>query len=193
VGTRNLTLRQAKDLADVGRYLASQGDIILSGNAEGADHAFVMGANEVNTMRVKLYLPWGGFRAEHVSMGNRVILPTQDDINGAEKVWKIYRTSAYGFTDWESLSDSTKKLMGRNWGIISNSERVIAAPSFNDYGPKGGTGFALNIADYLSKPVRLIDFRKPEDPSWDKCRVCGCGRTLFDCGRGMYHLMKAYA
>lgn len=193
VGTRTLTNIQAQNLGQVGRFLARKNHRIVSGNAEGADHAFALGANTVDTGKVLLFLPWDGFRSEHIADGNLLGVVSDDDVATAAEVWKVHREHFYGYGSWDQMADSTKRLMARNVSIIRASDKVIAVPSFDGRGNfKGGTGFAISIGEYMSKPIQVIDLRKPADPTWDLCGTCGLGRTFFACG-GAYHSLAAYA
>ncbi len=193
VGTRILSQAQAKNLYDIGRYLARKRHTVVTGNAEGSDHAFAAGASSYDAKRVELYLPFANFRLEQICHeGNKLYLPQPNHFEKAAEVWAKRRAATYGYGHWRTLADTTQCFMARNFQLVEASEKVIAAPSFNGRGePAGGTAFALQCAEELGREVQILDLRLPPDPEWDRCPNCEIGRTVWACG-DKYHRLKAY-
>lgn len=138
-------------MENIGAYLVSNGYIISTGNAKGADQAFARGANRVNPKLVRLYLPWPSYEIENIVPYNEVI-PYQ------EESW-LTEAAKY-HPKWSTLKDSVKKLHARNVGIVKGACQIIAFPNNNKIGG-GGTGMGLRLAEAYSIP--LIDLSKQED------------------------------
>lgn len=169
---------------------AKLGHTIITGGAPGTDQAAIRGALLSGKRNIKVLLPWETF--EEINLANipvelKVIPPTvvYPQLPFREMLEYYYDRS------WETIRQSNQKLMGRNYDIVQESDRIIAFPNMKDGHPTGGTQFGIWIAKYLRKPVTIIPTDGKYD-QWDLCSNCGCHRTLWDCG-GSYHGLKAYS
>ncbi len=191
---------EGKMLVEMGRFLATRGHSIHSGNAVGADQAFAIGANSVNPEQVWLYLPWAGYEAGAIRPQNQTFRlstnPTEAKATAlkAREYYNQYRHN--NPAAWESLSYGVQCLMRRNVEIISSANRMVAAPRcLPDGTPTGGTAFGIFLAEKIFQiPVSLVRLDIPysdQGPSWDRCHTCGFKRTFWDCGNP-YHALKGY-
>lgn len=141
IGSRKTPDNVIHVMEDMGEALAKLGFILKTGNAQGADQAFARGANRVDPHLIWLYLPWKGYEKEAIVEGNRVLYPSQEDVDEAVKRHPAGENLTYG----------VRKLMGRNLGIISQIEKVYAyqIPELT----RGGTWFGINYAVEFGIPV----------------------------------------
>lgn len=133
IGSRSLLAKDITLCETIGRYIASVGSIVVTGNAKGADQAYARGANSVAPTAVRLYLPWRTYNAEAIVEGNKVI-------KEPEKIW--YQIAAKYHPNWGSLKRGGRCLHARNVGIIGVSDFVVAFPS-GGYG--GGTAMGMRL------------------------------------------------
>ena len=89
---------------------ALRGFILRTGNAEGADLAFLNGASKVDNKLIELHLPWTGFRKSEVREGNTVFVTGFDP--------EARRIAAEHHPAWDSCSKHARALHGRNTTII---------------------------------------------------------------------------
>ena len=64
-------------MEQLGRSLAEQGLVLRTGNCTGADQAFQRGANSISPKLVELCLPWPGYEAASIRLGNAVHMPNR--------------------------------------------------------------------------------------------------------------------
>lgn len=149
----------------VGKYLASQGVILRSGGAEGADKAFEVGCDTVKG-RKEVYIPWKGFND---SSSNLIV----KDKNAFEIAKKYH-------PQWSILSQGAKKLQARNChqvlGEDLNSPSAFIICWTKDGNGQGGTGQALRIAKDYNIPV------------FD----CGSYDDIDECRKELFEFIKQY-
>lgn len=149
VGSRDLSPEQILICESIGKYLASHGHTVVSGNAKGADQAFQRGAGDG---AVILCLPWAKYE-----------LAARPKVTAA-----VY--TEYGMEDWEvalkchpawaRLSEAVQKLMVRNAAIVRLSEKIVAWSRLDARGKwTGGTSHTLRCAELLGKPI--VDLSDP--------------------------------
>ncbi len=138
IGSRETPTALEPVIAQIATTLDSQGYILRSGGADGADTMF-----ERHAIHKEIYLPWRGFN-ENTS---NLYTATADAFVLAQK----YHPA------WDKLSQAAKKLMSRNcYQILGQDlktpvEFVICWTK--DGRASGGTGQALRIAEDLKIPV----------------------------------------
>jgi len=141
IGSRKITPTQQKICIAVGYFLAKLGHHISSGNAEGADAHFAIGANAVNPELVNLYLTGKNHNPQFIQHGNHLYY--ENEFPEWEELSRIH-------PKYDSLKPYVKKLMNRNAGIILSCDLVIAMPNEK---VTGGTAHSMKIAQSLNKKV----------------------------------------
>lgn len=189
IGSREINNNETYFLRSIGARIVLDGDNIISGNAIGSDGAFAFGGSAINPTRVFLMLPWDTYNESQIIRGNihRSVYPEE-----MEKA-AIFYDEIYGDGRWEHLKQGTKKLMGRNYSIVSNADLVVAYPRWD--GPEfvGGTATGIKMAYMLGIPVEIINPIK--EYYYDYCRQC-CqpqNNAHRSCTNYNYHNLKAYA
>lgn len=131
----------------IARELASQGAILRSGAAAGADSAFECGAGEAK----EIFLPWAGFNGSRSPLYR--IPPAAFEI------------AARFHPAWQTLGGAVRKLMARNSQQVLGGELDHASgfvlcwtPDAVELGSEtsvktGGTGQAIRIASGHGVPV----------------------------------------
>lgn len=152
-GHRELIISEKLYLASIGASYAEQGHTIVSGNAPGADQAYVIGASEVDPGLVELYLPWPTFEKAKIKPGNRFWT--------ADQAWPRHiELASAASPGWDHVAPAGRLLCIRNamvlfrWG--QPADRFIALPDRTSHG-WGGTGHAMRVAASLGIPVWLAD------------------------------------
>lgn len=193
IGTRNVNSPVvAKRLYDIGRKIVSDGKILVTGNAPGADQIFAEGGNDVDPRRVVLMLPWAHFEFGAIEPENQIFVPSPAEIERAGCLYDEIR----GNTLFSRLTTGTQKLMARNVKIIAMADEVIAMPRRGSEGlPEGGTWFGMQLAHYNGIPLRDLSLEQIDpETKWDICP--GCHRhqqdPAPDCTK-LFHELKAYA
>lgn len=153
IGTRDdLDDSRIQTCALVGYYLARRGKIINTGNADGCDSIYAIGANKVDPKLVHLYLPFETYNPHYIHPQNTIIYEADHPewIPIAREQHYLYDTG---------LSKKAQKAMNRNAGIVLNSQLVIAMPSrIKSWG--GGTGHGMKVAKAANIP--LLNINKDE-------------------------------
>lgn len=153
IGTRDdLDDSRIQACALIGYYLARLGKIINTGNADGCDSIFAIGANNVDPKLVHLYLPFEEYNPQYIHPDNTVIYESDHPewIPIAREHHYLYDTK---------LSKKAQNAMNRNAGIVLNSQLVIAMPSRKkSWG--GGTGHGMKVAKANNIP--LLNINKDE-------------------------------
>lgn len=139
IGSRNTPINVCNYMQKLGEAFAHKGFTLRSGNAAGADEAFIRGALKVKDSKMQIFLPWKNFGT--LKNDNFIY-----DIPGeAFKMAKKFHPS------WTKLSDGGKKLMARNVMQILGPSLDIPADFVICYTvdgkSSGGTGQALRMAE----------------------------------------------
>ena len=162
IGAREAPKEILSMIEKIGGHMARKGYILRSGAAEGSSTSFEKGCDEAGGKKL-IFLPWRGFN------GNNSPLYTIPD-----RAFDIVK----GLNPaWSAQSDSTKKLQARYAMTMLGQQVKEPSACVLCYTPggkqKGGTGFALKIAQKYRIPVfdigafeqvldsvkdRLIDF-----------------------------------
>lgn len=168
IGRLDLSPTDVGHLQSIGRRTVAAGDLLVSGNAPGADQAYALGGNMENPSLVELCLPWASFEkrwimeqpdhtyggGSNVLEGNRIRLAenaTYDHLHLANDAHPIF----------SKLSRGAQKLLVRNAMMLIDddgvvSSQVIAMPNREKQG-WGGTGHTMRCAFSLQIPVWLVD------------------------------------
>ena len=151
VGSRETPEHILNIMHHIGAYLATQGWVLRSGAANGADASFEEGALHVEG-ETEIYLPWRGFN-NHTSE----LHPGKYPFSSKEKQF-----SAKFHPAWDKCSPSARLLHQRNTRIMLgleavHGEMVQASKFVLCWTPggqlKGGTAQALRIATALNIPI----------------------------------------
>jgi len=149
VGSRQTPEHILQLMNEVARYLESEGWILRSGAAEGADSAFEEG---IHDEAKEIYLPWAGYN----NSGSR-LNPKEYPFTQMEQDF-----TAWFHPAWKRCSPSARLLHQRNTRIVLGLE-AIHGPKVKPSEfliawtvkgiPTGGTGQALRIAKYHDIPI----------------------------------------
>ena len=151
VGSRDTPEHILNIMHHIGAYLATQGWVLRSGAANGADTSFEEGALHVKG-ETEIYLPWGGFN-HHKSE----LHPGKYPFSSKEKQF-----SAKFHPAWNKCSPSARLMHQRNLRQVIgmetiHGEMVQASKFVVCWTPggqlKGGTAQALRIATALNIPI----------------------------------------
>jgi len=136
IGARETPLDITNKMAEIATQLSRHDYILRSGGADGADHAFEIGAKD----KSQLFLPWEGFK------GKKGIVPPLN-IEMVEKYHpKPSRLSAAGL---KLMSRNSYQVLGPN--LDDPVEFVLCWTK--DGKASGGTGQALRIAKDYQIPI----------------------------------------
>lgn len=153
IGSRETPLEYLDLMTKLAQKLASEGWILRSGGADGADTGFENGAP--NDRRA-IYLPWSGFNGrEHGVQPSRFNNHAQ-----AENIASRFHPA------WDRLTRGPRALMARNvyqllGDDLQTPSRMVICwapnPKFDNDGRvidvKGGTGLAVRLAVEYNVPV----------------------------------------
>lgn len=126
----------------MGAFLGSNGYVLRSGAAQGADKAFENGCEKVNGYK-EIYLPWKSFEGS--------------DSNLIVSNIKAYNIAERFHPYWQNLSVGARKLQSRNSHQVLGYD--LETPSnfilcwTKDGKGSGGTGQAIRIANHYNIPV----------------------------------------
>jgi len=118
----------------MGAELVRRGFSIISGNASGADQAWVRGGNDVDPAKVKLCLPWRSFEAQAIHPGN--VVAVLDELQSSEKVSYFHLAAKY-HPAWDQLMLGARKLHARNAMIVEPAQELVG---YVDHSRPGGGG-----------------------------------------------------
>jgi len=156
IGTRDLSPEQVEILANKGAQLSggSDGPMILSGNASGADQAWV---SKLYLSEYILYLPWTNYerQARPVEVAFEVV--DEADRTLTQPYWDEY-AELTNKVSWSKLKFGTTSLQARNYKMIKDCDEVYAAPGWKDGSPTGGTAFGIFLAQKMRKKHNIIEF-----------------------------------
>lgn len=160
IGSRETPSNILSLMTNIAGWMESQGWVLRSGGAKGADTAFEMGVKNLNMMQI--FVPWKGFsRSKH-----HCFAWLSPDIEA-----KAYGLAAQYHPNWDACSFGAKALHARNMAQILGPELDIPADMVICWTPnasgKGGTGQALRIARALEIPV--FDLGVPADELYPLC------------------------
>lgn len=157
IGSRETPDDILRGMRILGRFLASEGHILRSGGATGADSAFEEGW-KLSSGKMEIYLPWDGF--EKKRGGRPGYFSNMPDLPILEEY--VTRFHPKG----EKLQQSFRKLMKRNcyqilgYDLNTKTDLVIMfAPEIkkDSFGKikncSGGTGFAVRMAYEFGIPI----------------------------------------
>lgn len=153
IGTRDdLDDARIQTCALIGYYLARLGKIINTGNADGCDSIYALGANKVDPKLVHLYLPFDDYNPQYIHPDNTIIYEAD------HPEWIPIAKACHGAYDTK-LTAKGRSAMNRNAGIVMNSQLVIAMPSrLKSWG--GGTGHGMKVAK--ANNIALLNINKEE-------------------------------
>ena len=153
IGSRKTPTHIQAIMRHIGGYLCSQGWVLRSGAAQGADTAFEDGAKAHDpNARQEIYLPWVGFNHHPSDLHPRNIPFSQAEMD----------LSAQMHPAWDKCSPSARLLHQRNLRQLLGCEAVsgeqVVASKFvvcwTEGGlMKGGTAQALRIAQACNIPI----------------------------------------
>lgn len=159
IGARKAPDTAIRQLGGIAVWMADRGWGLRTGGAEGADQAFMYGADHAGGEK-QVFLPWNGFNELesefcHVSAA-------------ALKIAEEHHHS------WGKLSQGARKLMGRN-------SRQVLGPALDDpsncvicWTPggkgRGGTGQALRIAGHYEIPIFDLG-REDQEEVWREIQL----------------------
>lgn len=150
IGNRNLSFDAILLCNHIGFALAENDYTLVSGNADGADSAFVDGASKVLNHKVEIKLPWKSFNANKLKSTYVVgdVYPNEYAIL-AESLCP----------NWKSFTYPVKQLFIRNVAIVKETRFVLAmfANEENMSSKHGGTIFALKIANKYNIPYLKLN------------------------------------
>jgi hypothetical protein len=150
IGSRKTPSAVLHSMEEMGRDWAAQGWILRSGNCQGADQAFQRGANAVSTRLVELFLPWPGYEADGIALGNIVYTPTS----------RAYEIAAQYHPAWQKCSTAMQALHARNVQIILGFLLDDPVDNLVCWTPNGvavgGTAIGIRIAQEHGIPIRNL-------------------------------------
>jgi len=143
IGSRETPAHIMEIMNQVARYLESQGWILRSGAAKGADSAFEEG---IHDEAKEIYLPWAGYNNHPSDLNpkNFPFSPNKQDF------------TARFHPAWERCSPAARLLHQRNTRIMFGIEHEpvgFVVCWTKDGMIAGGTGQALRITRHLDIPV----------------------------------------
>lgn len=148
VGSRRTPADILLQMTKIASFMESQGYILHSGRADGADKAFEDGVSD-RAMK-KIFLPWRLFNRSY----SNLYLITEEAMRLAEKFHPF----------WEALSHPGKQLMARNGyqvlGESLNDPVDMLICYTTDGKASGGTGQAIRIAQHYKIPIFNMFFKK---------------------------------
>lgn len=145
IGSRETPLDVLAYFEQLGQWFAANRWTLRSGHADGADKAFENGCNIAGGSK-EIYIPWKGFNSSNSEL-------TADSINDR----RAYIIAAEHHPHWNTLKETTKKLMVRNvyqvlGKDLTNYSKLIVCWTKGGTGC-GGTGQAIRIAETYGIPV----------------------------------------
>jgi hypothetical protein len=163
IGSRETPPAVLDLMARAASWLASEGWVLRTGMAAGADQAFYRGARAHGAF--ELYLPWPAFEAGARSPAHRAEQLVLDQPNAA-----AYELAARLHPAWSRLTRGVRALHARNCHQVLGAD--LASParfvlcwtpdgSLDGRGRRvGGTGQALRIAHHHG--ITIFNLARPE-------------------------------
>lgn len=157
VGAQNTPTDFLPKLSAMGFILVQRGFHLVSGNAIGADQAWLDQASKAHPELCTVCLPWRSYEASKIQKGVRIIT----DFSKGEM-----QLAASNHDYWLNLSDGQAKMLIRNAGIVTRSAAIFGYIDPSKKGG-GGTGHTKRCADYLGVPfwdlATTIDYQEVND------------------------------
>ena len=145
IGARRTPAAVLAHMRQLARELGDGGWHLHSGGAQGADHAFALGAPDGGRT---LFLPWAGFN-RHAGAGVRVL--------SSAECARLAPLAAAHHPAWGRCSDAVRKLHARNAAVLLGPDAdapVDAVVCWTEGGRvTGGTGMAIRLARHHRIPV----------------------------------------
>jgi predicted Rossmann-fold nucleotide-binding protein len=140
IGTRNPDAAQIALASAASAELSAAGHTIATGGADGID---TVAMQHCKPGQLEVCLPWASY-----NMNTRPTHATVCTYN--ERVHTIWSDSVYKYhPNADALTRGAFALHARNYGIVEDSNVVIAMPGIKD----GGTGQGMRIARDLGVPL----------------------------------------
>jgi hypothetical protein len=137
-------------MTEAAKHLSSEGMVLRSGGAHGADAAFEKGADPE---RMEIYIPFDNFNGKLGTMMG--IIPPQ--YMTPEAVKEAFRVAEAHHPAWDKLNRTVKFIMARNSFQVLGADMMSPAMfvlCFTHGGTGGGgTGQAIRIANSHGIPV----------------------------------------
>lgn len=147
IGARNTPSDVLQTMEQFGQVLGTNGFILRSGAADGADTAFEQGANAVGGFK-EIYLPWNGFNGRY----DKAIYPKDSQLLQDAMIIAQKHHPA-----WSSCSWGAKQLHARNSFQVLGATLHQPADFILCWTPGGkgggGTGQTIRIAKDVGIPV----------------------------------------
>ena len=149
IGSRETPPEILRWMEQTGFAIVKSGYHIVSGNAPGADQAWVRGANRADPTKVRLCLPWETFEAAAIDPANIVAILDNESPRGK----RHYERAEAVHAAWRQMTPGGQRLHARNAMIV---ERALAVFGYVN---GGGTRTAFKLAELLGVPT--YDVRSP--------------------------------
>lgn len=131
-------------------YLSLLGYRLRSGNADGADLAFQIGAKGLGEDKYDIYVPWEGFNKERGTAINNIV---------PSKMSEAMEIASTIHPNWSKCTETSKKFHARNVCQVLGDD-LDTPSSFVLYWAEerggivqGGTATAVNLARKLGIPA----------------------------------------
>lgn len=145
IGTREPAVFQKKLAYGISEEILKKDWEISTGAADGIDSIGMRAAKDMEKAHLLyVYLPWGSYNKEFIPDGSNIII-YREHAEWKDSVYKYHPSP-------DNLTRGIFALHARNYGIISNSDAVIAFPGYK----LGGTGQGIRIAKGLGINVITI-------------------------------------
>lgn len=148
IGSRETPVGVLRIMTSVANTLSTQGYVLRSGHADGADQAFEAGALDV----CEIYLPWKGFNGSSSNLYLDRLFAKNPQL-----LTRLFDLSRELHPNWRACSPAVQKLHMRNALQILGAD--LKTPSefvvcwTRDGKIVGGTGQAIRIASHFEIPV----------------------------------------
>jgi len=151
VGSRETPPEVLRWMERMGAAIVEAGYHVVSGNAAGADQAWVRGANSIDPTMVRLCLPWADYEAAAIHPRNAVTILDDETPRG-----RRYFDRAEAVHDaWSRMTPGGQRLHARNAMIVDGALTVFGYTN----GGSGGTTSAFKIAELLG--ITTYNVRNP--------------------------------
>ncbi len=149
IGSRETPPDVLKWMEKTGAAIVKAGYHVVSGNAVGADQAWVRGANSVDPTKVRLCLPWLSYETAAIHPQNAVTILDEETPRS-----RRYFDRAEAVHDaWRQMTPGGQRLHARNAMIVEGALAVFG------YNSGGGTHSAFKIAELLG--ITTYNVRNP--------------------------------
>ena len=156
VGSRSLPSCDCRRSAEMGRWLAEAGHIVSSGNAVGADQAFLRGAIRGGG-QVHVYLPYICYPTANAQVFDPRYAHQVTQWLAGDPQWR--ELAARYRPGFQHASEAAKLMLARNAAMVYWADRVLAWP----HGKASGTQHSIRCAQGLGKP--LVDLSQIKLPT----------------------------